>query len=101
MVVVPLLDESSDFGQTTIVQALSLGKPVVATRSPGVVDYVTDGREGFLVAADSTALRAAIARLEGDADLRRACGEHALERSRASTYTSFAERLVEIVVSGR
>ena len=102
IVVVPLRDESSDFGQTTVVQALSLGKPVVATRSPGVVDYVTDGREGFLVAAgDSTALRAVIARLEGDADLRRACGEHALERSRASTYASFAERLVEIVVSGR
>ena len=100
MVVVPLRDESSDFGQTTLVQALSLGKPVVATRSPGVVDYVTDGREGLLVAAgDSKALRAAIARLEGDADLRRACGEHALERSRASTYASFAGRLVEIVAS--
>ena len=98
IVVVPLRDGSSDFGQTTVVQALSLGKPVVATRSPGIVDYVADGREGLLVAAgDASALRAAIARLEGDVDLRRACGERALERARDSTYAAFAERLAGLV----
>jgi glycosyltransferase involved in cell wall biosynthesis len=97
IVVVPLRDDSSDFGQTTVVQALSLGKPVVVTRSPGVVDYVTDGREGLLVpAGDACALRTAIARLEGDADVRRACGEQALERARASTYAAFAEQLSEL-----
>ena len=99
VVVVPLLDESSDFGQTTVVQALSLGKPVVATRSPGVVDYVADGREGFLVAAgDAGALRAAIARLDDD-DLRRACSRRALERARDSTYAAFADRLVTTVAA--
>lgn len=96
-VVVPLRDGASDFGQTTVVQALSLGKPVVATRSPGIVDYVTDGREGFLVdAGDVAAMRAAIARLDEDADLRRACAEHALERARRSSYAAFAARLADL-----
>jgi glycosyltransferase involved in cell wall biosynthesis len=98
LVVVPLVNESSDFGQTTVVQALSLGKPVVATRSPGIVDYVTDGQEGFLVGAgDADALRAAVARLDEDDDLRRACGERARERARGSTYEAFANRMAKIV----
>src|SRR5207248_489105 len=50
-VVVPLSDPESDFGQTTVVQALSLGKAVVATRAPGTVDYVEHEREGLLVEA--------------------------------------------------
>jgi glycosyltransferase involved in cell wall biosynthesis len=97
IVVVPLGDGASDFGQTTVVQALSLGKPVIATRSPGIVDYVRDGWEGFLVdAGDVAAMQAAIARLDEDADLRRACAEHALERARRSTYPAFAAELADI-----
>lgn len=97
LVVVPLRDAASDFGQTTIVQALSLGKPVVATRSPGVADYVRDGEEGLLVeAGDVSGMRAAILRLYADDELRRRCAAAALARSQRSTYRSFAGALVEL-----
>jgi glycosyltransferase involved in cell wall biosynthesis len=95
--VVPLRDPDSDFGQTTLVQALSLGKPVVATRSTGVIDYVHDGKEGLLVdARDVSGLRAAVLRLYEDADLRKACSRHALERARRSSYSAFADRIAKL-----
>jgi glycosyltransferase involved in cell wall biosynthesis len=97
LVVVPLRDASSDFGQTTVVQALALGKPVVATRSPGIVDYVHDEIEGLLVeAGDGPGYRAAVTRLHDDESLRVACGVHALERSGSSTYAAFADRIAEL-----
>jgi glycosyltransferase involved in cell wall biosynthesis len=98
-VVVALRDSHSDFGQTTVVQALSLGVPVVATRSPGIVDYVTDGQEGLLVeAGDVDGYRAAILRLTGDEEFRRACAEHACRRATGLTYAAFARRLEAILV---
>jgi len=100
IVVVPLREGSSDFGQTTLVQALSIGKPVVATRSPGVVDYVHDGREGLLVdAGDAAGYRAAVLRLYRNAELRRACRRHALERARLSSYPAFADRVAQLCLS--
>ena len=96
-VVVPLRDASSDFGQTTAVQALSLGKPVVATKSPGIVDYVRDGSEGLLVdAGDVAGCRAAVLRLDADEELREACGRHARERAHQFSYAAFADRLAEM-----
>jgi glycosyltransferase involved in cell wall biosynthesis len=95
--VVPLDDDESDFGQTALVQALSLGKPVVATRSRGVVDYVRDGQEGLLVeAGDVSGLRAAVMQLYGDAEMREAFGQRALERARFSSYSAFADKMVEV-----
>ena len=94
LVVVALRDPASPHGQTTVVQALALGKAVVATRSPGVVDYVKDGREGLLVdAGDVPGYRDAILRLAGDGELRARCEAAARERARDLTYTAFAERL--------
>jgi glycosyltransferase involved in cell wall biosynthesis len=94
LVVVALRDPASPHGQTTVVQALALGKAVVATRSPGVVDYVKDGREGLLVdAGDVPGYREAILRLAGDGELRARCEAAARERARDLTYTAFAERL--------
>lgn len=97
LVVVPLRDGRSDFGQTMLVQALALGKPVVATRARGVVDYVEDGREGLLVeAGDVQDMRDALTRLYEDGRLREACGRNALERARLSSYAAFAETIAEI-----
>jgi glycosyltransferase involved in cell wall biosynthesis len=94
IVVVPLRDPDSDFGQTTVVQALSLGKPVVATRSPGVVDYVHDGHEGLLVeAGDAAGYRVAVQRLLEDATLRDACSRGALARAQLCSYSAFGERI--------
>lgn len=57
-------------------EAAAMGLPVVATRVPGCVDAVDDGRTGVLVPArDAGALDAAVDRYAGDPALRRRHGE--------------------------
>jgi glycosyltransferase involved in cell wall biosynthesis len=61
-------------------EAMARARPVVATAVGGLVDLVEDGRTGVLVPPrDPKALRAALERLLGDADLRRRLGEAARE----------------------
>ena len=48
-------------GSASVLQPQAMGKPVVATRTPGLVDYVRDGETGILVeAGDPAALAEAI-----------------------------------------
>jgi glycosyltransferase involved in cell wall biosynthesis len=55
----------------TVVEALAVGCPVIATAVGGVPEVVVDGENGLLVApADAQALGAAIARFFADGDLR-------------------------------
>lgn len=96
-VVVPLREPDSDFGQTTVVQALSLGKAVIATRCPGVIDYIEHGTEGLLVeAGDSAAYREAVLQLATAPDLLAACEEHARARAKTLTYAQFGTALAGI-----
>jgi glycosyltransferase involved in cell wall biosynthesis len=97
VVVVPLRDPNSAFGQMMVSQALSLGKAVVATRSPGIADYVVDGQEGLLVdSGEVAAYREAILRLLSDDELRLACERHALERAEDLTYPVFANKVISL-----
>jgi glycosyltransferase involved in cell wall biosynthesis len=55
----------------TLVEALAVGTPAIATSVGGVPEIVTDGENGLLVApGDSDALAEAIRRFLGDAELR-------------------------------
>jgi glycosyltransferase involved in cell wall biosynthesis len=55
----------------TLVEALAVGTPVIATRVGGVPEIVEDGQNGLLVEPDDPeALAAAIRRFTGDGDLR-------------------------------
>lgn len=55
----------------TVVEALAVGTPVLATASGGVAEVVTDGENGLLVpVGDAAALAGAIRRYVGDAELR-------------------------------
>jgi glycosyltransferase involved in cell wall biosynthesis len=61
-----------------LLEAMSLGKPVVATAVGGVPDVIEDGVEGLLVApADPEALATGVDRLLGEPDLRHRLGEAA------------------------
>ncbi|NMB87744.1 MAG: glycosyltransferase family 4 protein [Chloroflexi bacterium] len=50
-VVVPIQKDTSQWsaGSTSVLQPQSMGIPVVATRAPGLQDYVDDGKTGILV----------------------------------------------------
>ncbi len=65
-------------------QAMALCKPVVGTRTGGTPEMIVDGETGFLVSpSDANALAASIARLAGDAFLRKRLGTAGRERAEA------------------
>jgi len=66
----------------TVMEALSCGRPVVATRAGGIPELFTDGAEGWLVDVDDTAAAAAVlARLAGDPAAVAAAGQAARLRA--------------------
>jgi glycosyltransferase involved in cell wall biosynthesis len=78
VVVVTLQEREIAIGQSVLLEAMAMGKPVVATRVKGTVDYVRHMESGILVPPrDPVALRDAIQMLMADANLRRRLGESA------------------------
>jgi glycosyltransferase involved in cell wall biosynthesis len=74
-------------------EAMAYGRPVVATAVGGLVDAVDDGATGLLVEPD--ALRDAVARLLGDAELRVGLGAAARQRARTDyTWPVAVEQVV-------
>jgi glycosyltransferase involved in cell wall biosynthesis len=56
--VVPLRDVAAASGQVTVIEAMRMGRAVLATRSIGTEDYVYDGENGLLVEAGNPVLLA-------------------------------------------
>ena len=76
----PLLPDIAS-GVTVVPMAMALGVAVVATRTPWIEQYVTDGEEGLLVpAGDIHAFREALARLHERPELRRRLATNARRR---------------------
>jgi glycosyltransferase involved in cell wall biosynthesis len=74
-----------------VIEAMSLGKPVVATRVAGIPEQVEDGRTGFLVEpGDFIALADALQRLAADPSLRRSLGQAGFDRYRLQFQSSIA-----------
>lgn len=70
-------------GITAALEASSMGLPVIATRTPGMEEYILHGETGFLTpAGDDTALAEAIATLLADPDLAREMGRRGHHRTR-------------------
>jgi Glycosyl transferases group 1 len=69
--VVPVLNQETASGQVTLLEAMRMGRAVVATRCIGSEDYIEDGVTGLLVEPRSVeSLGRAIERLWSDAGLR-------------------------------
>ncbi|MCC7124017.1 MAG: glycosyltransferase [Acidobacteria bacterium] len=98
-VVVPLLPTQSDNGLTVILEAMAMGKAVIASRTAGQVDAIEDGVTGILVPpGDPMALRAAMLDLWRNPERARAIGararaqverHHTVERFCANFVTAF------------
>jgi len=79
-----------------ILEAMALGKPVVASRVGGVGEAVADGETGLLVPAeDAEALAAALERCLMDASLRERMGKAGRQRVEASFGADRHARLIE------
>jgi glycosyltransferase involved in cell wall biosynthesis len=85
-----------------IAEALAAGVPVVATATDGAREILSDGVDGLMIPVDDPdALAAALARLAGDAELRRRLRERGSEKATqfdapqiAGRYGALLERLV-------
>ena len=83
VVAVPLLPAERSTGQVVLFEAMAMGKPVVATRATGTVDYVRDGENGLLVEpGDAPELAQAVNRLLEDAALADRLAQAAVEECR-------------------
>jgi glycosyltransferase involved in cell wall biosynthesis len=98
-VVVPLYDVDFQAGVTVILEAMSMGKAIICSRTRGQTDVVVHGETGLYVEpGNPAALRAAIEQLLHDPELTKRMGEAG--RRRAETLMSldrYTERLTDHV----
>jgi len=81
--VLPLQEKEISTGQSVLLQAMAMGKAVVATKTSGTVDYIEDGVDGHLVAPhDPENLRQRITRLFGDDEMIARLGANAKKSAR-------------------
>jgi glycosyltransferase involved in cell wall biosynthesis len=97
--VVPLKADYRSTGQVVVLEAASLGKPVVASNVVGVRDYISDGENGLLAAPeDPEALRERIRTLIEDEALGPRLANNALERvQREHTFERYTERCLAVM----
>ena len=98
-VVVPLTKANEALGLTSILYAMSAGRPVIVTDLPGTAEYVLDGETGLLVPhGDATAMRKTMRYLWERPDLCREMGQRARKLfEERYTYGMFAQRVDEIL----
>ena len=101
VVAIPLIPSERSTGQVVLFEAMALGKPVVATRVAGTVDYIRDGENGILVEPSSApALEQAINRLLKDPALANRLASAALADCAAHLDPdAHAERKIEAIQS--
>lgn len=66
----------------SVIEAMAAGLPVVASRSPGIIDSVEHGVSGYLASEPETGLAAAMVALAVNPDLRLQMGRSALTASK-------------------
>jgi glycosyltransferase involved in cell wall biosynthesis len=100
VILIPSRDDAMSF---VGLDALSLGKPLVCTRTTGVSEYLQDGRSVLIVQENTPEeISRVLARVIADADLRTALGKGA-RAVYESTFTEqkFAENIEAALGLGR
>jgi glycosyltransferase involved in cell wall biosynthesis len=93
--VLPSINQGEAFG-LVLLEAMSSGKPVIASSLPGVRSVFTDGQEGLAVrAGDVDDLAEKIFRLSEDEGLREQMGRRARELVLSKYQAAMAEQQIE------
>jgi len=78
-----------------LLEAMALGKPIVASRIDGYANVLTHGREGLLAAPKNSAeLARALLRLAGDESLRQEMGERGMLTARNYSWQRVAQMVL-------
>lgn len=95
--IVPLKPVICSTGQVVILEAMALGKPVIASDVVGTRDYIQSGINGILVPpGDSAGLRSAIGRLLNEPALENQLAENALECvKRSHTFEKYVGAILD------
>ncbi len=98
-VVVPLKADYRSTGQVVVLEASSLGKPVIASDVVGIRDYISHGVDGLLVApGNPDALMASIHILMADDAICHKLAAAAMQRVEADhTFSAFAAKCLKIM----
>ena len=103
VVVVPSIVQ--DCCPTVVLEAMAVGRPVVAAASGGIIDLVDDGVTGLLVPpGDPVALSTALSTVLDDPQRASAMGQAASTRARSFTASAVVGRIEELytaLVAGR
>jgi glycosyltransferase involved in cell wall biosynthesis len=102
LAVVPILQNHYQTGIATILEMMSMGKCVIATKTFGQTDTIVDGVTGVYVPpGDPSALRAAIQRMLANPDEARRMGQAARQfMEEQAGLDVFVTRIVEAVKAG-
>jgi glycosyltransferase involved in cell wall biosynthesis len=102
---VPARSGDQDGLPVVLLEAMAAGRPVIASRLPGIAEAITDGTDGVLVPpGDSNALRHSLLQLMADPNERERLGANAARRADAFGIDAVGGayvRLLKDVVTGR
>jgi len=80
----------------TLLEAMGVGRPVVATAVGGIPDVIEEGVDGLLVRPeDEAAMASVVLKLASSAELRQSLGQHARAKARANYSVQATARLYE------
>lgn len=82
-VIIPLDDTGISSGQLVAIQAMMMGKPVIATENSGIREYIEDGVTGFVIPKTEEALQKAMQAL-ADRDIYEQMAKNARKRYEAN-----------------
>ncbi|HAW57503.1 MAG TPA: glycosyl transferase family 1, partial [Bacteroidales bacterium] len=79
-----------------ILEAMSIGKPIIATPVGGIPEVIDNGRNGLLVEPDADKVVQTINTLLNDEELRTTLGRNAYVDSKKYTWENSAKKFLEI-----
>ncbi|MCU0821101.1 MAG: glycosyltransferase family 4 protein [Spirochaetes bacterium] len=82
---------------TSVIDAMALGKPVIACSTGGTPELISDGINGMLVEKENPlSLAGAILKLAGDTDLRKKYGSEAIRKASDFSIERTVERTIDV-----